>query len=129
MNMAKVSKKNLADALRKVQFLNIKEKELICDEIYKEQPNLFGSVIVQQRLGNSLEDIDVLLEILIVLHLSLKEAGDNNIENFRARSGVPIKAAKGNNIIFRGIRPTFVEKFGRSICFESQRAHIVGLRY
>ena len=73
--MSKVSKKNLANALRKVKSLNIKDKELICDEIYKEQPNLLGSVIVQQRLGNSLEDVDVLLEILIVLHLSLKEAG------------------------------------------------------
>lgn len=73
--MPKVSNKNLANALRKVRSLNIKDKELICDEIFKEQPNLFGSVIVQQRLGNSLEDIDVLLEILIVLHLSLKEAG------------------------------------------------------
>jgi hypothetical protein len=73
--MAKVSNKNLASALRKVCLLNIKDKELICDEIFKEQPNLLGSVIVQQRLGNSLEDIDVLLEILIVLHFSLKEAG------------------------------------------------------
>ena len=73
--MTKVTAKNLAQALKKVQSLNIKEKELICDEIYKEQPNLLASVIVQQRLGNSLQDVDVLLNILIVLYLSLKEAG------------------------------------------------------
>ena len=48
-----------------------------------------GSVIVQQRLGNSLEDIDVLLEILMVLHLSLKEAGIIISENFRTRTRAP----------------------------------------
>lgn len=73
--MAKVTAKNLAHALQKVQSLNIKDKESICDEIYKEQPNLLASVIVQKQLGNSLQDIDVLLNILIVLYLALNDAG------------------------------------------------------
>ena len=72
--MAKVTAKNLAHALQKVQSLNIKDKELICDEIYKEQPNLLASVLVQKQLGNSLQDVDVLLNILIVLHLALDDA-------------------------------------------------------
>jgi hypothetical protein len=40
--MAKVTAKNLAQALHKVQSLNIKDKELLCDEIYKKQPNLLA---------------------------------------------------------------------------------------
>lgn len=72
--MPNVTVNNLNQALQKAQALNIKEKELICDEIYREQPNLLGSVLVQQRLGNPLQDVDILLNILIVLHLSLKEA-------------------------------------------------------
>ena len=72
--MSKVSEINLAHALQKVQSLNIKDKELICDKIYKDQPNLLASVLVQQQLGNSLQDIDVLLNILIVLHLALNDA-------------------------------------------------------
>ena len=73
--MPNVTAKNLTQALQKVQSLDIKGKELIFDEIYNEQPNLLASVLVQQRLGNSLQDVDVLLNILMVLHLSLKEAG------------------------------------------------------
>lgn len=72
--MAKVTAKNLAHALHKVQSLNIKDKELICDEIYKEQPNLLASVLVQKQLGSSLQDVDVLLNILMVLHLALDDA-------------------------------------------------------
>ncbi len=72
--MAKVTANNLAQALQKVQSLNIKDKELICEEIYKEQPNLLSSILVQKQLGNSLQDVEVLLNILIVLHLSLNEA-------------------------------------------------------
>lgn len=73
--MKNVTAKNLAQAIHTIQPLSIKEKELICDEIYKEQPNLLASILVQQKLGNSLQDVDVLLQILMVLHLYLKIAG------------------------------------------------------
>ena len=75
MIMKMVSAKNLAHTLQKVQSLDIKDKDLICDELYNDQPNLLASVLVQQQLGNLLQDVDVLLNILIVLHLALKEAG------------------------------------------------------
>ena len=75
MIMKNVTAKNLAQAIYTIQSLSIKEKELICDEIYKEQPNLLASILVQQQLGNSLQDVDVLLHILMVLHLYLKVTG------------------------------------------------------
>lgn len=55
--------------------MTMAEKEAEFDIIYKEQPNLLGSVIVQQQMGNTLEQIDVLLNLLLVVHLSLREAG------------------------------------------------------
>ncbi|MBL4607546.1 MAG: hypothetical protein JKY01_06925 [Pseudomonadales bacterium] len=55
--------------------MSLQEKESIVDEIFNEQPNLLASVLVQPQMGNSLENIDVLLNILIVAHISLKESG------------------------------------------------------
>jgi hypothetical protein len=70
-----ISEINLIRAIDKAQKLDIKDKELICDEIFIEQPNLLASVLVQQQMGNKLEEIDVLLDILIVLHLAVEESG------------------------------------------------------
>ena len=48
------------------------ESEKIMDEIYLDQPNLLASVLVQNQMGNKLEDVEVLLNILIVTFLALK---------------------------------------------------------
>ncbi len=66
---------DLAHALKIVHAMDIKAKELICDELFVQQPNLLASVMVQNQMGNSMNDVDVLLNILIVLHLAMKEAG------------------------------------------------------
>jgi len=55
--------------------MSLQEKETIVDEIFNEQPNLLASVLVQSQMGNSLEKIDILLNILIVAHICLKESG------------------------------------------------------
>ena len=73
--MVMINEFYLIRAIKKFQKLNIKEKEIICDEIFIEQPNLLASVLVQQQLGNTIEEVDVLLSVLIVLHLALKESG------------------------------------------------------
>ncbi|WP_027360701.1 hypothetical protein [Desulforegula conservatrix] len=70
-----ISEKHLSSAIQKAQAMGIKEKELVCNELFIEQPNLLSSVVVQQMMGNTLEEIDVLLNILIVLHLCIKESG------------------------------------------------------
>ncbi len=78
--MAIISDKQLLRAIKKAGAMDLKNKELVCDEIFTEQPNLLASVLVLQQMGNSLEDVDVLLNILIVLHLALKESGQKIFE-------------------------------------------------
>jgi len=73
----KIDKKSLRKAINQFDGMNIEEKKLLVDEIFKEQPNLLASVLVQSRLGNSMSDIDVLLKILIVVHLALKKSKVN----------------------------------------------------
>lgn len=72
--MTTISDTHLVSAINKSQKMDLMEKELVCDEIFIDQPNLLASVLVQQKMGNSLEDVDVLLNILIVLHLAIKES-------------------------------------------------------
>ena len=55
--------------------MSLSEKETVMDEIYVQQPNLLASILVQQKLGNTLEQMDVLLNLLLVIHLALKKSG------------------------------------------------------
>src|SRR5680860_2803 len=71
----KIKKKSLADSIRKVQQMSMQEKESFFDEIYIEQPNLLASVLVQQQMGNSLKQMEVLINILLVSYVALKESG------------------------------------------------------
>lgn len=71
----RIKKESIEKALLKAQKMSLKEKEHVVDEIFNEQPNLLASVLCLQQIGNSLESIDVLLNILIVAHLSLRESG------------------------------------------------------
>lgn len=73
--MTQISSENLKSAINRAQNMSLTDKESACDEIFREQPNLLASVLVQQQMGNTLEEVDVLLNILIVLHTAVKEAG------------------------------------------------------
>jgi len=73
--MEKVNRKSLKRAIKNLSKLSLKEKESIVDEIYLSQPHLLASVLVLNQMGQSLEDIDILLNILIICHLSLEDAG------------------------------------------------------
>ena len=73
--MPLVAPQHLAAAIRLAKAMSMADKEAEFDVIYREQPNLLASVLVQQQMGNSLEQMDVLLHLLLVIHLSLREAG------------------------------------------------------
>jgi hypothetical protein len=70
-----VTAAHLAAAIKAVAAMCIKEKEQICDTLYATQPNLLTSVLAQASLGASMETVDVLLNILIVLHLAIEKSG------------------------------------------------------
>ncbi len=73
--MPLVAPHHLAAVVHRVKAMSMADKEAEFDVIYREQPNLLASVLVQQQMGNSLEQMEVLLHLLLVIHLSLKEAG------------------------------------------------------
>ena len=74
-NAPSVSAAHLAAAIKAAAAMSIKEKEEICDTLNATQPNLLASILVQASLGVSMETVDVLLNILIVLHLAIETSG------------------------------------------------------
>jgi len=73
-NMPRVLPVHLTAAITQADALTLAEKELQFDTIFQEQPNLLASVLVQQQMGNTLEQMEVLLNLLLVIHLSLRHA-------------------------------------------------------
>ncbi len=73
--MAKINESSLVQAIKKSSEMDLVESEKVVDEIYIEQPNLLASVLVQNQMGNKIEDVEVLLNILIVTFLALKYSG------------------------------------------------------
>lgn len=70
-----VSEAHLAAAIVAVKAMAVREKEQVCDRIHAEQPNLLASVLALPRLGVSMQTVDVVLNILIVLTLAIDNSG------------------------------------------------------
>lgn len=70
-----VSEAHLAAAIVAVKAMDLRQKEQVCDRIHAEQPNLLASVLALPRLGVSMQTVDVVLNILIVLTLAIDNSG------------------------------------------------------
>jgi hypothetical protein len=70
--MSAISQAVLADAAVTVGAMGLNERVALADEIFLRQPNLLASVIVQQRMGASLQQIDVLVHVLLVAWQAMK---------------------------------------------------------
>lgn len=52
--------------------MHLQDKVACMDEVQAEQPVLFESVAIQRQLGNEFDDIQVLFDLLLIIHLALK---------------------------------------------------------
>lgn len=73
--MARISRGALCRAIEKVQAQDLKQKEALADELFRDQPHMFGSFLVQHHLGVSAEKMEFLLDILFVCFQAMKESG------------------------------------------------------
>ena len=73
--MSRISMNALAQAILAVRAMDTKQKELLADELFIAQPHLFGSFMVQQRMGVSIEKMGFLLDLLFVCFQAMKESG------------------------------------------------------
>ena len=70
--MASISSRNLARAVLRVEAMSFQERERLADEVHARQPSLFYSVLVLQRYGATLVQIEVVLNLLLVFHEAMK---------------------------------------------------------
>ena len=73
--MSRISADHLVRAISFVRAMDMARKEQLGEEIFHAQPHLFGSFLVQKRMGVSLEKMEFLLEILFVCFRSMQESG------------------------------------------------------
>ncbi|WP_426177548.1 hypothetical protein [Massilia sp. TWR1-2-2] len=65
----------LVSAIKKIRAMDMGQKEQLADELFRQQPNMFGSFLVQKQMGVSLEKMEFLLEILFICFQCMKESG------------------------------------------------------
>jgi hypothetical protein len=73
--MALITQAVLAKAAVAVQAMGLAERVQLADEVFAHQPNLLASVLVLQRMGASLQQMDVPMHILLVAYQAMKTSG------------------------------------------------------
>ena len=73
--MASISSRNLVDAVLRVERMTFQDRERLADEVHARQPNLLYAVLVLQRCGATLVQIEVVLNLLFVFHEAMKISG------------------------------------------------------
>lgn len=73
--MSRISHQALALAIQKVRAMSMGQKEQILDELFREQPSMLGSFLVQKQMGVSFEKMEFLLDILLICFQAMKESG------------------------------------------------------
>jgi hypothetical protein len=73
--MSRITVDNVAQAVLKVRSMSIKDKEALTDEIYRRQPHLLASCLVQAKLGVEVAAVEFLLNILLVCYQAMQESG------------------------------------------------------
>jgi hypothetical protein len=73
--VGRISAKQVATALRKVESMNQQQKLAVIDEIYLKQPNLLASCVVQAKFGADEHTVEFLINILLVCYLAMAESG------------------------------------------------------
>jgi hypothetical protein len=94
----------LAAAVARVQAMGRSQKEQLVDEIFRQQPAMLGSFLVQRQMGVCLEKMEFLLEILLVCFQAMKQSAlpwptiteddqDRQMQDFLARAGPTVQGA------------------------------------
>jgi hypothetical protein len=73
--MGLITQAVLAKAAIAVDAMGADERVRLADEVYAHQPNLLASVLVLQRMGASLQQMDVPIHILLVAWQAMKTSG------------------------------------------------------
>lgn len=75
--MSELSQAQVVQAAIAVERMSAAQRVALADEIYLRQPNLLASVLVLERMGVSLQQLEVPIYILMVAYQAIKASGLN----------------------------------------------------
>lgn len=73
--MSRITRYALARAVARVRAMDATQKEQLADQLFRVQPHVFASLLVQKQFGVSLEKLDFLVDILLICFQAMKESG------------------------------------------------------
>ena len=73
--MPRISHSSLVQAIATVRAMDTDQKTQLADELFRTQPHMFATFLVQKRFGASLAKMDFLLDILFICFQAMKESG------------------------------------------------------
>ena len=73
--MARITQKILVDSVRRIATMDVPAKLKLVDEMFREQPNMLASVLVQKQLGVSEQKMDFLVQLILVMFVAMRESG------------------------------------------------------
>lgn len=100
--MPRITAQHLARAIEALRTMTMERKTALADEVFQQQPTLFGSFLVQTRFGVSFEKMEFLLERLFVCFLAMRESGiewpritEDELDKQAARFSATVNFADG----------------------------------
>ena len=72
--MSRILPEILAAAIARVRAMDLRQKENLTDELYRAQPNVLASFLVQQRFGVSLAKMEFLIELMLICFQAMKDS-------------------------------------------------------
>lgn len=73
--MTSISSQLLVNAVLRVERMSFDERSQLAGEVHAQQPNLFFSVLALQGFGATLEQMEVVLNLLLIFHEAMKASG------------------------------------------------------
>lgn len=73
--MSRISRDALARAIACVDAMNTPKQEDLADEIFKAQPNMFGSILALRKMDVPADRMEFPVRMLLVCFLAMKESG------------------------------------------------------
>jgi len=73
--MSRISSEVLIGAEARVRAMDLKQKERLADDLYREQPHVLASFLAQQGLGVSDTKMEFLIELMLICFQAMKDSG------------------------------------------------------
>jgi hypothetical protein len=73
--MSRITRCALSRAVARVRAMDETQKDQLADQLFRAQPHVVASLLVQKQLGVSLEKMDFLVDILLTCFQAMKESG------------------------------------------------------